>query len=99
VKRVPESDLWDLVQKVLSLHHASPDELPIAIEEIIQLLKNIGVEVDEKKTFCWQPEHRERYEVFGHVEPGEHVVIERQPVVVCDKVLRKGLVRKIRERS
>jgi len=97
--RIPETDVWDLAQKVLGLRYVPPDDLPAAIEEIIQFLKNIGVQVDEQETFCWQPEHRKRYEVFGHAEPGDDVVIERQPVVIHDEVRRKGLVRKVRERS
>jgi len=96
---VSKPDFGDLAQKVLDLRHVPPDNLPAATEELIQTLKNVGVQVDEQDTFCWQTEHRQRYKVFGHVEPGELVVIERQAIVLNGEIYRKGLVRKIRERD
>jgi len=89
--------LWDLPQKVLEMRRVPPDNLPAAVEELVQFLKNSGVDVDERKTFCWETRDRERYEVFGNVEPGDQVAVEREPVVFQGDVRRKGLVRKVRE--
>ena len=93
--------LWDLAQKVMGSRSVPPDNLPAAIDELFQILKNGGIVADEQsqKMFRWQAEHRDRYEVFGHVEPGDQVIVERGPVVFQGTVRKKGLVRKLRERS
>jgi len=93
----PDADLWDLSQKVLELRRVPPDNLPAAAEELVQFLKNSGVDVEERKAFCWQTQDQDRYDVFGHVEPGDQVIVEREPVVSEGDVHRKGLVRKVRE--
>ena len=96
-----EANLWDLAQKAMELRSFPPDNLPAATKELFQELKNQGFEAgtESPKTFCWQAEHRERYEVFGHVEQGDQVIIERGPVVFQGTVRKKGLVRKLRERT
>lgn len=92
-----EASLAALAQKVLELRRVPPDNLPALTEELIQFLKNVGFQVEDRKVFRWQAEHRDQYEVFGHVEPGDQVMIELEPVVLQGDVRRKGLVRKVRE--
>jgi hypothetical protein len=95
-----EANLSELVQKVMDLRRIPPSNLSIAAEELIQVLKNMGFQVEPlSQSILWQPEMRDQYEVFGIVEPGDQVVIEREPVVFQDSVKQKGLVRKVRDRS
>lgn len=96
-----EATLSDVVQQVGEMRSFPAENLPAAVEELRQFLKYKGFEFEEQsqKMFLWQTERRDEYEVFGHVEPGNRVIIEREPVVFQGAVRKKGLVRKVRERS
>lgn len=96
---------------IYDLHNAAPKDLPYVADELIQEAKNIGFEgLDgqarflsnaEKHEEClvWIPSLIEKYEPFGNIKEGDEVKVERKPVIVGFKVLKRGLVRRIRERK
>ena len=96
---------------VQALHRAPLDDLALAAEELIQESRSIGYDGLEgesafalpsgrtKQEIVWHEDLREKYETFGHVEDGNRVSIERDPVILEAKVLEKGLVRKVRRKD
>jgi len=93
------------------LHRTSPETLPVVAHELIQEAKNSGFEdleglpafLDqeraEREILTWEPTLRSKYEVFGHIVAGDRVLIERPAVILGGRVVQRGLVRKVRERS
>lgn len=96
-----EANLSELAMEVLELRRVPPENLPAARDELLQSLRNMGFEtqVQGQNVLRWENEHRDRYDVFGYVEPADEVIVEREPVVLHGVVRQKGLVRKLRERN
>lgn len=106
-----EAALGRLGRYVQALYRASKDDLPLAAEELIQEARTFGFEglPDEpvfvrdsapmKQEIVWREDLREKYETFGHIEDGDRVSVEREPVILDGKVLEKGRVRKVRNRG
>jgi hypothetical protein len=96
---------------VYALHQASPDALPVVAQELIQDAKNSGFEglqgppafLDashaEREILSWSPDLQNRYETFGDIGAGDPVRIERPAVVFGGKVVQRGVVRKVRDRT
>ena len=59
----------------------------------------MGFQSESASSFKWSDDLQSKYDVFGHVEPGDFVTAEHQPVLFDGKIEKKGLVRKIRERN
>lgn len=93
--------LAELAQRAMSLGDLPVEQLPAAIEEFAQELRNLGFEAGAGGggVLLWQDDCAERYNTFGLVEAGDEVVVERQAVVFRGQVRSKGLVRKRRERT
>lgn len=99
----------ELGEQVQSLHRASQENLAVAAEELIQAARNQGFEnlegppqflrADKPQVtvFLWTKEHDDKYETFGHIEPGDEVIAYAEPVVLDGVVRKKGLVRKKRK--
>ena len=100
-----------LASYIYDLHNAAQKDLPYIADELIQEAKNIGFEgldgqpkflsnIDkEEDRIIWIPSLTEKYETFGNIKEGDEVRVERKPVIVGMKVLKRGLVRRIRERK
>ena len=89
--------LHDLVAKIQALNTTSKEDLPAAVEELVQTAQILGFEIGEApKTFRWAQEHSEQYDTYGHIEPGDEVLVKRPPVILQGKVEKKGLVIKRR---
>jgi hypothetical protein len=111
----PGGDAEKAVQKIgrliHSLHRASAESLPVVAHELIEEAKNSGFEgLDgppefiektpaEKQVIVWKPDLRNRYEAFGHIVEGDRVAVERPAVIFGGRVVERGLVRKVRERT
>ncbi|MDR2455646.1 MAG: hypothetical protein LBE49_03495, partial [Deltaproteobacteria bacterium] len=67
-----------------------------ALAELSRRLLNSGYEVSPKESaptaLFWDDGLRERYDTFGLVRSGQKVVVEEEPVIKDDRVIRKGLV-------
>jgi hypothetical protein len=94
-----EAMLYGLVGKVRSLSDMPSENLPFAVQELLQEVRNLGFAWEGAKTFKWAASMRDWFETFGHVEPGDLVVVERDPVFFEEAVREKGLVRKARDRA
>jgi len=90
-----------LAQRAMSLGDLPAEQLPAAVEEFGQELRNLGFEAsaDDEHAMIWQDDCAERYKTFGLVEAGDEVIVERQAVIFHGQVRSKGLVRKRRERT
>jgi len=87
-------------RKIIELTHVPYQNLGAGVEELFQEMKNLGFEIPENpEQFVWSNDSHTRYKTFGHVELGDEVVVENEPVIVNGSVLQKGLVRKVRGRS
>jgi len=96
---------------VYALHRATPDALPVVAQELIQDAKNSGFEGlegppafleagrAEAETLIWKQDLQNKYEMFGDIAEGDPVRIERPAVVFGGKVVQRGLVRKVRDRT
>jgi hypothetical protein len=96
---------------IYTLHRTGPESLPVVAHELIQEAKNSGFEGleglpaflenarVEKETLTWKPDLQTKYETFGHIVAGDQVMVEREAVVLGGRVVQRGLVRKIRERT
>jgi hypothetical protein len=96
---------------VYALHQTPAESLPVVAHELIQEAKNSGFEGlegqpafldtgrEEKETMVWKQDLQNKYETFGAIAEGEQVRIERPAVVFGGKVVQRGLVRKIRDRT
>ncbi len=99
----------ELGKRIMGLHAASANDLPGLADDVIDAARDAGFEGlqgpanfrqtsdrRESQVLEWAESMRERYNVFGHVEPGDAVRIEQEPVVFSGEVREKGLVRKQR---
>jgi hypothetical protein len=96
---------------IYALHRTNSESLPVEAHELIQEAKNSGFEglegppafVDEahmeNPTLTWKPDFQSKYETFGHIVEGDQVRVERQAVILGGRVVQRGLVRKVRERT
>jgi len=100
-----------IAKLIYALHRTGPESLPVVAHELIQEAKNSGFEGleglpafldttrEEKQTLTWKPDLRTKYEAFGHIVEGDQVMIERPAVILDGRVVQRGLVRKVRERT
>ncbi|MCP4609660.1 MAG: hypothetical protein GY845_13195 [Planctomycetes bacterium] len=96
---------------IYALHSASSESLPVMADELIQEARNCGFEgLDGSPAFLssvagpqsvifWTNDLQNKYEPFGHIAEGDQVKIERQPVIFDGKVMERGLVRKLRDKT
>ena len=95
----------------MELHATSADNLPGLAQDVINAARDAGFEGLEgpvgfgqtanrrdTQVLEWAESMRERYNVFGHVEAGDVVRVEQEPVVFRGELREKGLVRKQRGR-
>jgi hypothetical protein len=55
--------------------------------------------VGPQNVIVWTNDLQSKYETFGHVAEGDQVKIERQPVIFDGRVMERGLVRKLRDKT
>lgn len=102
IKANPEEIIRGLARHVYELRSCLPDQLQVAVSELIQEARKLGfegLELDASNSgspLVWAPEMRDKYNTFGLIEEGDSVIIERDPVILSGKVLERGLVRKFR---
>ena len=95
---------------VYALHGAPVESLPVVAHELIQEAKNAGFENLEgtpaflsgrkdEQTMVWRADLQGEYETFGHISEGDQVVVERLAVILGGRVMQRGLVRKVREKT
>jgi hypothetical protein len=96
---------------IYALHCASSESLPVMADELIQEARNCGFEgldgspaflssvVGPQNVIVWTSDLQSKYETFGHVAEGDQVKIERQPVIFDGRVMERGLVRKLRNKT
>lgn len=90
-------ELPALAAKILALEGAPRDDLAAGVDELAGDVRNLGFGGGgEAGEFAWNPEAADRFEVFGYAEPGDRVRVERSPLMKDGRVLRRGLVRKVR---
>ena len=99
----------ELGERIHALHQASQENLPVAADELIQEARNQGFEgmegssqflqgeVAKTTSFAWDRQLQRRYETFGQIEPGDNVIVQKEPVVLNGVVRKKGVVRKQRK--
>jgi hypothetical protein len=93
-----DTSLSKLVEKIQALQGVPKDELPVAIEQLVQTAEILGFDIAKTpKTFRWREEDKEKYESYGHIEPEDEVIVKRMPVIFKGKVKQKGLVLKVRK--
>ncbi|MBC8472338.1 MAG: hypothetical protein H8D56_22990 [Planctomycetes bacterium] len=96
---------------IYAMHSASSESLPVMADELIQEARNCGFEglegspeflssvVGPQSVIFWTNDLQNKYEPFGHIAEGDQVKIERQPVIFDGKVMERGLVRKLRDKT
>ena len=106
-----QETLSTLAGYIYALHNAAQKDLPYVADELIQEAKNIGFEglegqpqflsngENQEERLVWASSLVDKYETFGNIKEGDTVKVERKPVIVGLKVLKRGLVRRIRERK
>jgi hypothetical protein len=106
-----EKALRRIGKLVYALHQASAQSLPVVADELIQEAKNSGFEglegppafleasPAEPQITTWKKDFQNRYETFGDIAEGDRVRIERPAVIFDGRVVQRGLVRKVRDRT
>ena len=96
---------------IYALHRTGPESLPVVAHELIQEAKNSGFEGlegqpeflgnahAETQILTWKPDLQTKYETFGYIVEGDRVTVERPAVILGGRIVQRGLVRKIRERT
>ena len=96
---------------IYALHRADPEALPVVAHELIQEAKNSGFEgleglpafLDkthkETQVLTWRPDLQSKYETFGHSVEGDPVMVEREAVILGGRIVQRGLVRKVRNKT
>ena len=92
---LPEAKIISILGKIQSLEDIPQENLPAAVQELFEELRNLGFE-EEAVPPEWQENLHEKYETFGYIEPGDCVEVEKRPVIFKGTVLQKGLVCKVR---
>lgn len=91
------SQLPDLASKVLTLGTVPDSDLAPAVAELMEEVHNLGFRKESTEaTFRWAPEMERSYAVFGSVEPGDMVTVEREPIFQGETLASRGVVRRIR---
>lgn len=97
-----------LSRQVYALFSAQVEQLPVAADELIQEARNCGFtgldgsplfldpSSSDRTEMVWKPSMISHYEPFGHITEGDRVRIERKPVLLKNRVVERGLVRKVR---
>ena len=90
--------LAEITAKIIRCPADDRDDL---FSELVQMFKNLGFEIPDAMTeiesvFIWEESSGEHFNLFGNVEPGDRVRIEKHPVIQNGTIVKKGLVRKIR---
>ena len=94
-----EDSLYALVARIRDLQAIPKENLEFAIQELVQETRNMGFSGGQgQRPLTWKEDMRREYDTFAHVEPGDLVIVEREPVCIDDAVKSKGLVRKVRGR-
>ena len=96
----------ELGRRIMHLSTARAENISGRAAEVVDAARDAGFEglalaesghkPDESAALVWAESMRERYNVFGHVEEGESVRVEQEPVVRGGVVQEKGMVRKSR---
>lgn len=98
----------DMARAIHDLYGSDLDGLPAAAEAVLLEAHRLGLEglvgparftescKAERVRLCWREELAEQYKPFGHVEEGNIVIVEDEPVIQNGIVLEKGRVRKQR---
>ena len=96
----------ELGKRIMHLNVATAENISGLAAEVIDAARDAGFEglapvnshhiSEESCVLLWAESMRARYNVFGHVEDGDSVRVEQEPVVRGGDVLEKGLVRKKR---
>jgi hypothetical protein len=106
-----EKALRRIGKLVYALHQAPVESLPVVADELIQEAKNSGfadlegqpaflaAERTEPEITVWKKDFQNRYEAFGDIAEGDRVRIERPAVIFDGRVVQRGLVRKVRDRT
>jgi hypothetical protein len=106
-----EKALRRIGKLVYALHQAPAPSLPVVADELIQEAKNSGFAGLEgppafleaglapPEITTWKKEFQNRYETFGDIAEGDQVRIERPAVIFDGRVVQRGLVRKVRDRT
>lgn len=93
-----------LINKIYKLYSTPENQLKITAQEIIQAAKQAGFQGFDNDLFnetningelLWETSLSEKYETFDNIKEGDRIRIEEMPVIAKEKVLKKGLVRKI----
>jgi len=94
-----EIDYAEIIESIFKLEQTPNNELSIAVEELIVTAKNSGAEFPQNESveLIWEDDFENKYRKYGSIDEGQKVFIENPPVIVKGKVLKKGLVRKVRE--
>ena len=88
-----------LIEKILDLKEIPRNELDVAVEQLVQTLEAQGFQIPETdKTFIWTEDCAQKYETYGVVNLGDKVILKRKPIIHQGKVIRKGLVVKVRRK-
>jgi hypothetical protein len=99
-----------LARVIYALHQAAPESLTVVADELIQEARNSGFEGlegppaftgggAEVETLVWKKSLASKYETFGQVAEGQRVKVEKPAVVFDGRVVQRGLVRKVRDRT
>jgi hypothetical protein len=104
IKHLPVS----LIDKIYKLSATPLNQLKTVATEIIQEAKLAGFQgFDEIPVFktdkngsiesqIWSEDMKDKFDVFGRVNVGDKIIIEEKPKIINDKIIKKGLVRKIK---
>ncbi|NLB84181.1 MAG: hypothetical protein GX791_08060 [Synergistaceae bacterium] len=88
-----------LAGKILELEELPAEDLPAGVAELALSVRNMGFQREKGvKSLIWSDELADRYALFGAVEPGDRVTVEREHLLQDGVVLAKGLVRKVRRK-
>jgi hypothetical protein len=110
-RREADTALPRVAKLIYTLHQTRRDGLAVVAHELIQEAKNSGFEGlegepafltgdrDAPATMTWEPGLANQYETFGAIGEGDRVTVERPAVVFDGRVLRRGLVRRVRDRA
>ena len=96
--------------KIVELHSAKLNDLPLVAYELIQEAKNAGFggldgepaflkgEGDKKgkTTVIWSEEMAKQFDTYGYVAVGDRVNIVKKPVIIDGETINRGLVRRER---
>ena len=101
-----EQAMAELGKRIMELNVSSTENLPGLARDVVDAARDAGFEglviasdstnSDDRNVLTWVESMSERYDSFGHVEAGDIVLVEREPVVRSGDLLKKGLVRKKR---